>query len=98
MKYPGIWAAARRTRQALLRNLVTSLIKLETIHTTWHKAKEAQRPGREADLVREAGQRGDAAEGAGHSLCMWLSPRLTGYLSLSLLGSLSAGGLSLALC
>lgn len=30
-------------RQALLRNLVTSLIKQEQIHTTWHKAKEAQR-------------------------------------------------------
>ncbi|KAK4131333.1 ribosomal protein L17 [Trichocladium antarcticum] len=30
-------------RQALLRNMVTSLIKNESIHTTWHKAKEAQR-------------------------------------------------------
>jgi len=30
-------------RQALLRNLVTSLIKHESISTTWHKAKEAQR-------------------------------------------------------
>lgn len=30
-------------RQALLRNLVTSLIKHESIQTTWHKAKEAQR-------------------------------------------------------
>ncbi|KAF1922041.1 ribosomal protein L17 [Ampelomyces quisqualis] len=30
-------------RQALLRNLVTSLFKHETIATTWHKAKEAQR-------------------------------------------------------
>jgi ribosomal protein L17 len=30
-------------RQALLRNLVTSLIKNESIHTTWPKAKEAQR-------------------------------------------------------
>ncbi|KAF1973176.1 ribosomal protein L17 [Bimuria novae-zelandiae CBS 107.79] len=30
-------------RQALLRNLVTSLFKHETITTTWHKAKEAQR-------------------------------------------------------
>jgi len=30
-------------RQALLRNLVTSLVKNESIHTTWHKAKEAQR-------------------------------------------------------
>jgi len=30
-------------RQALLRNLVTSLIKEEAIHTTWPKAKEAQR-------------------------------------------------------
>ena len=30
-------------RQALLRNLVTSLIDLESIATTWPKAKEAQR-------------------------------------------------------
>ncbi|KAG8528100.1 uncharacterized protein KY384_007016 [Bacidia gigantensis] len=30
-------------RQALLRNLVTSLITHESIQTTWHKAKEAQR-------------------------------------------------------
>ncbi|EEA27676.1 54S ribosomal protein L8, mitochondrial [Talaromyces marneffei ATCC 18224] len=30
-------------RQALLRNLVTSLIKHESITTTWPKAKEAQR-------------------------------------------------------
>ncbi|KAF2490950.1 ribosomal protein L17 [Lophium mytilinum] len=30
-------------RQALLRNLVTSLFENEAISTTWHKAKEAQR-------------------------------------------------------
>jgi len=30
-------------RQALLRNLVESLIEHESIQTTWHKAKEAQR-------------------------------------------------------
>jgi len=30
-------------RQALLRNLVTSLVKNEAIHTTYPKAKEAQR-------------------------------------------------------
>ena len=30
-------------RQALLRNLVTSLFEHESIATTWHKAKEAQR-------------------------------------------------------
>src|ERR1700712_48501 len=30
-------------RQALLRNLVTSLIEHESISTSWHKAKEAQR-------------------------------------------------------
>jgi ribosomal protein L17 len=30
-------------RQALLRNLVTSLVKHEAIHTSWAKAKEAQR-------------------------------------------------------
>jgi len=30
-------------RQALLRNLVTSLFAHESISTTWHKAKEAQR-------------------------------------------------------
>jgi large subunit ribosomal protein L17 len=30
-------------RRALLRNMVTTLIKEETLHTTWPKAKEAQR-------------------------------------------------------
>lgn len=30
-------------RQALLRNLATSVIKQESIQTTWAKAKEAQR-------------------------------------------------------
>ena len=30
-------------RQALLRNLVTSLVQEESIRTTWPKAKEAQR-------------------------------------------------------
>jgi large subunit ribosomal protein L17 len=30
-------------RRALLRNLVTSLLEHESISTTWHKAKEAQR-------------------------------------------------------
>ena len=30
-------------RKALLRNLVTSLIEHESISTSWHKAKEAQR-------------------------------------------------------
>lgn len=30
-------------RQALLRNLVTSLFEHESISTTWAKAKEAQR-------------------------------------------------------
>ncbi len=30
-------------RKALLRNLVTALVKEEAIHTTWPKAKEAQR-------------------------------------------------------
>lgn len=30
-------------RKALLRNLVQSLIEHESISTTWHKAKEAQR-------------------------------------------------------
>ena len=30
-------------RRALLRNLVTSLLEHESISTSWHKAKEAQR-------------------------------------------------------
>lgn len=30
-------------RRALLRNLVTALVREEAIHTTWPKAKEAQR-------------------------------------------------------
>ena len=41
-------------RQALLRNLVTSLLKHESISTTWHKAKEAQRLAEEAEAKRLA--------------------------------------------
>ena len=42
MKYRALSRKSSH-RQALLRNLVTSLIKHESIQTTWHKAKEAQR-------------------------------------------------------
>ncbi|KAF2642287.1 50S ribosomal protein L17 [Massarina eburnea CBS 473.64] len=41
MKYRGLSRSSSH-RQALLRNLVTSLFKHESITTTWHKAKEAQ--------------------------------------------------------
>ena len=42
MKYRALSRSSAH-RQALLRNLVTSLFKHESIATTWHKAKEAQR-------------------------------------------------------
>ncbi|KAJ4294610.1 54S ribosomal protein L8, mitochondrial [Kalmusia sp. IMI 367209] len=42
MKYRHLSRSSSH-REALLRNLVTSLFKHETITTTWHKAKEAQR-------------------------------------------------------
>ncbi|KAF1835093.1 ribosomal protein L17 [Decorospora gaudefroyi] len=42
MKYRHLSRSSSH-RQALLRNLVTSLFKHESISTTWHKAKEAQR-------------------------------------------------------
>ena len=42
MKYRALSRSSSH-RQALLRNLVTSLIEHESISTTWHKAKEAQR-------------------------------------------------------
>ncbi|KAF2471570.1 50S ribosomal protein L17 [Lindgomyces ingoldianus] len=42
MKYRHLSRSSSH-RQALLRNLVTSLFKHETITTTWHKAKETQR-------------------------------------------------------
>lgn len=42
MKYRTLGRGSAH-RQALLRNLVTSLVKQEAIHTTWPKAKEAQR-------------------------------------------------------
>ncbi|KAF2204704.1 ribosomal protein L17 [Delitschia confertaspora ATCC 74209] len=42
MKYRHLSRSSAH-RQALLRNLVTSLFKHESITTTWHKAKEAQR-------------------------------------------------------
>lgn len=42
MKYRTLSRSSAH-RQALLRNMVSSLIKHESISTTWHKAKEAQR-------------------------------------------------------
>lgn len=42
MKYRHLSRSSSH-RRALLRNLVTSLLKHESITTTWHKAKEAQR-------------------------------------------------------
>lgn len=42
-------------RQAMLRNLVTSLIQHESITTTWHKAKEAQSI---ADRIISHGKKG----------------------------------------
>jgi large subunit ribosomal protein L17 len=42
MKYRHLSRSSAH-RQALLRNLVTSLFEHESISTTWHKAKEAQR-------------------------------------------------------
>ncbi|KAJ4357926.1 54S ribosomal protein L8, mitochondrial [Didymosphaeria variabile] len=42
MKYRHLSRSSSH-REALLRNLVTSLFKQESITTTWHKAKEAQR-------------------------------------------------------
>ncbi|MCJ1351330.1 MAG: hypothetical protein MMC33_001314 [Icmadophila ericetorum] len=42
MKYRHLSRSSAH-RQALLRNLVTSLFQHESISTTWHKAKEAQR-------------------------------------------------------
>ena len=41
MKYRHLSRSSSH-RQALLRNLVTSLFTHESIATTWHKAKEAQ--------------------------------------------------------
>lgn len=45
-------------RQAMLRNLVTSLIQHESITTTWHKAKEAQSI---AERIISHGKRGTTA-------------------------------------
>ncbi|ORY76685.1 50S ribosomal protein L17 [Protomyces lactucae-debilis] len=43
-------------RQALLRNLLTSLVQHESIETTWHKAKETQKL---ADRLITYGKKGD---------------------------------------
>ncbi|QIW98293.1 hypothetical protein AMS68_003811 [Peltaster fructicola] len=48
-------------RQALLRNLVTSLIQHESISTTWAKAKEAQR---QAEKLISLGKRNTVASKA----------------------------------
>lgn len=57
MKYRALSRKSSH-RQALLRNLVTSLIKHESIQTTWHKAKEAQRM---ADKLITLGKRNTEA-------------------------------------
>ena len=57
MKYRTLSRSSSH-RQALLRNLVTSLFKHESISTTWHKAKEAQRL---AEKLITLGKRGTEA-------------------------------------
>lgn len=53
-------------RQALLRNLVTALIKDESIHTTWPKAKEAQRMAEK--LITQAKRNDDFARRKAQSI------------------------------
>lgn len=53
-------------RQALLRNLVTSLFKAEAIQTTWPKAKEAQRLAEK--LVTLGKRNTEASRRAAHAI------------------------------
>jgi ribosomal protein L17 len=65
MKYRHLSRSSSH-RQALLRNLVTSLFKHESIATTWHKAKEAQRL---AEQLVTLGKKNDTAESTPDILC-----------------------------
>ncbi|KAK1836202.1 ribosomal protein L17 [Podospora conica] len=68
-------------RQALLRNLVTSLVKHEAIHTTWPKAKEAQRLAEK--LITLAKRNNETARRKAHGILYTpdlLMPKLFGEL------------------
>ncbi|KAI0017682.1 50S ribosomal protein L17 [Xylariomycetidae sp. FL0641] len=68
-------------RQALLRNLVTSLIKHESIHTTYAKAKEAQRVAEK--LITLAKRNNETSRRAAQSMLFTpfdLLPKLFGEL------------------
>jgi ribosomal protein L17 len=65
----------------LLRNLVTSLVKHESIHTTWHKAKEAQRLAEK--LITLAKRNNETARRKAHGILYTpdiLMPKLFGEL------------------
>ena len=68
-------------RQALLRNLVTSLIKEESIQTTWPKAKEAQRLAEK--LISFAKQNDEVARRKAQSILYVRPPFPYNSLSLS---------------
>ncbi|EFW99277.1 50S ribosomal protein l17 [Grosmannia clavigera kw1407] len=65
-------------RQALLRNLVTSLVKNEAIHTTWPKAKEAQRLAEK--LITLAKRDNEETRRKAQAILYLLLPKLFGTL------------------
>ena len=73
MKYRHLSRSSAH-RQALLRNLVTSLFKHESIATTWHKAKEAQRLAEK--LVTLGKKNTEASRRRAHQIFYVCDPRL----------------------
>lgn len=69
-------------RQALLRNLVTSLIEHESIATTWPKAKEAQRL---AEKVITLGKKNTEASRRRATQIFFVFPPFHGVASLMLI-------------
>ena len=74
MKYRHLSRSSSH-RQALLRNMVTSLFKHESITTTWHKAKEAQRLAEK--LVTLAKKNTEATKRRAHQIFYASAPNST---------------------
>lgn len=68
-------------RQALLRNLVTSLVKQESIQTTWPKAKEAQRLADK--LITLAKRNNETSRREAQSILYVRSPNTSCHLALT---------------
>ncbi|KAI5846454.1 50S ribosomal protein L17 [Morchella snyderi] len=68
-------------RAALLRNLVTSLFEHESISTTWHKAKEAQRLAEKCVTLAKKGTEAAKVQAGGIFYKRDIIPKLFGPIA-----------------